>query len=322
MTSNKAFAPILSFLICLAVILPCAAANLKGLELEAMDYRCNKYSPREKIDFIKKYSKAGFAPPTSEESAWLRCFCFLHQSGFVEAQKEARRIVAKNPELASPHLFLAVMQMHSFEDSSALGEIGEALKLRPNFFNAYWIRSNIYLSTGELKLALADLDRAYALCHSDLIRLILTERADLEFRSKNYDAAIRDARMAIAKYVQPLSHNYDLIMHCYVEKKNWTEVIKVANQCENLFPASKYYKFARAKAYFSLAKYPEALRDVQKFMEKAGDARVLGEQKEAIALRADIYEKLGKKGMAEADRQALKRDEDSIYKDTIFMNRK
>lgn len=297
------------------------AADMRGLELEAMDYRCNKYSPKEKTEFVKKYGKELLAEPKSERDAWVRCFCVLHSKDHVAAQNEAQRMIKKFPSLAAPHLFSAVMEMHNLEDSAALGQIGEAIKIRPNFFNAYWIRSNIYLNTGELKLALADVDKAYALCTSDVKRIVLTERADLEFRLKNYDRAIADAKLGIQKYVQPLSHNYDVIMHSYVQKQNWAEVAKVATQVEKLYPTSKYYKFARATAFYKLGKYPEALRDVQRFMEKAGDARVIGEQKEAIALRADIYEKLGKKGMAAADRNSLKRDDESIYKDTIFMNK-
>lgn len=297
------------------------AADMRGLELEALDYRCNKYSPKEKAEFVKKYGGELLVEPKSEKSAWLRCFCVLHSKDHVVAQKEAQRLIQKIPTLAAPHLFSAVMEMHNLEDSAALGQIGEAIKIRPNFFNAYWIRSEVYLNTGELKLALADVDKAYALCNSDLRRIVLTERADLEYRLKNYDRAIADAKLCIQKYAQPLSHNYDLIMHSYVQKQNWAEVAKVATQVEKLYPASKYYRFARATAYYKLGKYQQALNDVQKFMEKAGDARVIGEQKEAMALRADIYEKLGKKGMAAADRNSLKRDDESIYKDTIFMNK-
>lgn len=297
------------------------AADMSGLELEAMDYRCNKYSPKEKAEFVKKYGAELLAEPRSEKGAWLRCFCVLHSKDHVAAQQEAQRLIKKFPGLAAPHLFSAVMEMHNLEDSAALGQIAEAIKIRPNFFNAYWIRSTIYLNTGELKLALADVDKAYALCHSEVIRIILTERADLEFRLKNYDQAIADAKLCIQKYVQPLSHNYDVIMHSYVQKQNWPEVAKVATQVEKLYPTSKYYKFARSTANYKLGKYPQALKDVQKFMENAGDARIVGEQKEAVALRADIYEKLGKKGMAAADRDSLKRDDESIYKDTIFMNK-
>jgi tetratricopeptide (TPR) repeat protein len=79
----------------------------------------------------------------------------------------------------------------------ALQDFSEAIRLKPDFADAFTNRGRIYLLKREYDRAIQDLDRAIELRSTEPFFVDFCNRGDAYFNKQNWDAAIRDYDRAI-----------------------------------------------------------------------------------------------------------------------------
>ncbi len=154
---------------------------------------------------------------------------------FPRARAAARRALEIDESLAEAHVSLAyVMEKYDRDWAEAEKEYQRAIALRPDYATAHQWYAELLTSRGRKKEASAAMQRAREL--DPLSPIIAASDIWLELMFRDYDAAVRSGRSAIAAFPDfPISHSYTA--RALVEKGSNDEAIAMHRRAVSLRPS-------------------------------------------------------------------------------------
>jgi len=141
----------------------------------------------------------------------------------------------------------------------AIADYNQAIKLAPNYAEAYFKRGFIYRDSNHDK-AIADYSRAIKLDPNNTTLGVYVERGKVYEKKGDYDKAIADFGQAIKQ--NPNDANaYDSRGDAYFQKNDYDKAIADYNQAIRLNPNYDDAYFDRGAAYFQKNDYDKAIAD-------------------------------------------------------------
>jgi len=191
-----------------------------------------------------------------------------------------------------------VDQKHIYK---ALPFFEHAIKLDPNFKNAYLARGHVLLELDEDEKGLLDLDRVLKMDPTNV--MALSDRLRAYFELRRFQDAMNDASKLIllAKTPSEKSLAYRWRGKMHVQLKQPTEGIADYSAAMLADPKDHNNYAERAPVYEALGQYEKAIADYSTSIRLSNphDHNLL----KSYSSRGRCYEKIGKKDLAEADRK-------------------
>lgn len=155
---------------------------------------------------------------------------------FPRARAAARRALEIDESLAEAHVSLAyVMEKYDRDWAAAEKEYQRAIALRPDYATAHHWYAELLTSRGRNQEARAALQRAREL--DPLSPMIAAQGIWMELMFRDYDAAVRNARSAIAAFPDfPNAHSYGA--RALLEKGETDEAIDMHRRAVSLRPST------------------------------------------------------------------------------------
>lgn len=295
-----------------------AAADSQALELKNYVHDCARLKPRRMQAVIRETAAANNKPVKSEENLWDKLFYVRYTESTKAARDLAHRSVKEHPTWAVPHLYLANELYLDMNDSAALGEVNKALALRPNFVNALILRAELYRKSGKEKSAIVDADKALKSAKQLNKVIMLEEKARALFALNDFAGCLPVCQQAI-KEAPGQTAMEEMSMQCYLGMSNYKKALELSNARLRRDPYCAFCHYVKGLALHNLGRDREALPEFTAVLKNAGDRRIEGYVKKALVARADAYDKLKMKSLADADRKTLSGDSEGLYKDTMFL---
>lgn len=299
-------------------ILATAAADSQALELKNYVHDCARLKPRRMQSVIRETAEAGSKPVKSEENLWDKLFYTRYTDSTKAARDLAHKAIKEHPTWAVPHLYLANELYLDMNDSEALGEVNRALALRPKFVNALILRAELYRKFGKEKLAIVDADSALKSAKQLSKAIMLEEKARALFALNDFAACLPVCQQAI-KEAPGQTAMEEMAMRCYIGMSNFKKALELSNARLRRDPYCAFCHYIKGLALHNMGRDREALSEFTAVLKNAGDLRIEGYVKKALAARADVYDKLKMKSLADADRKTLSGDSERLYKNTMFL---
>lgn len=209
------------------------------------------------------------------------------------------------------------------EGEEALKLANQAISLNPKCYGAYIERALAYICLGKTEQALADFTTAAGGNERKSEKEARREKADLLFRLNRYSESVKELTTLETKYgslsdgmLYRRSHAYLAMGKPNLAAQDLTTAIKGEPNSERLFEA-------RIKAYMALKDWDKALADCNKCISLCNkEDQSFGNRGDLLALRATIYDKMGKKDLANKDREVAKKTDSANYQNAPFRTEK
>ncbi|BBM85343.1 serine/threonine-protein kinase [Candidatus Uabimicrobium amorphum] len=163
---------------------------------------------------------------------------------------------------ADTHLNRGLLNVQMRQPEKALDDFNAAIRLKPNYANAYFNRGNLFFRDKKWNLALTDYTKALSLDSNNA--LLYYNRGSLYAQTKQVDLALDDFAKSIQinpRYA-PV-YNRRAYIYAYEKKdlkKAFSDFTKAINLDRQFFEAYKN----RGLLYFRHKKYSEAISDFKK----------------------------------------------------------
>ena len=194
-----------------------------------------------------------------------RAVCF-NQGGAPDPAIEAcGRLIAsgkfKGPELAKVYLWRAEAWSSKRDDTNALADLNESIRLHPKIAVAYYNRGRSFSGRGEWVRAIADFDAAIRL--DPKLAAAYVDRGNAFRQQRQPDRAIADYSEAIR-----LNPRHDVAYAnrgvAYWEKRDYDRAINDSSQAIRLQPQKSAYYSARGFSYEGKGELDSAVADFRK----------------------------------------------------------
>lgn len=187
----------------------------------------------------------------------------------VKAYVEKRVLSASfTADESSRRFHEALSAFENAKIDDALKLYDQAIKLDPNFREAYLNRGLIYKYKGEWDKAIADFDQGVKLSYGEVASEIYFERGFAQIQKKNFDAAIADFTSAIARAptrtAQDVVQSYALRAEGYMNKREYAKAASDLNFVIELNPQSSYAYLTRGRAKYEQQDAVGAIADYTK----------------------------------------------------------
>jgi tetratricopeptide (TPR) repeat protein len=252
---------------------------------------------------------------------------FCSEKTFSLVRKRCEAQIKRKPKDAQAHFALGVIDTLLKSYPPAIHELTLSLSLDPRLKEAFTVRANCYISTGDRKAALQDINRAIDLDPVDPSNYATLERyynlsanfdqifGDLDRRiSKNPHNAVLLIAKAIAheKLAEPSKAIDSYSSACLIDPKcaeafnnrgrlqqelsKYDHAIRDFSAAIKLEPTNPYPYRDRASCYAAIHKDKETIADISRVIDLTQDPY-------AYAVRAECYNRMGKPDLAGHDRQ-------------------
>lgn len=205
---------------------------------------------------------------------------------------ECTTAIRLRPEYVNAYLARAAALRALGRDEEALADFTVALRHEPENAELYCDRAGTLRLLGRLPEALADYDRAHALAE-DFARP-LYERGLTHMETEDFDKALADFNAALALDPQD-DAIYRARAHVHFARDDQDRALEDFTEAIRLWPRSAVNLFERAHIFIELGKIDEALRDCDRAI--ALDPQL----PEAYMHRAEAYLRKGDHARALAD---------------------
>lgn len=244
-----------------------------------------------------------------------------------EAKKNIADKLKTNPNWSLLYFLQSDIAELEFREEDQILLLKKALAAEPECVGAAFKLSDYYKETGKPEESVKILKNTLARLPGNLSpeRIeTLKNLSKVQLNLKDYAGAEASLKEAIQLY--PIdSFNHSLLIGVYIESARWKDVKATADQVlksKNIEPSFYYF---RALANFNLGGLKEAERDLDTFISGCStpqhDLQNLPAHsvlKKARELRAEIYEKTGRKNQAAKDRNYLKGLQKEAFDNCIF----
>jgi tetratricopeptide (TPR) repeat protein len=260
---------------------------------------------------------------------------FLSVRDNVAAEKLARAALRAHPQWASPNYVLAKVVDVQLEDIQCIEYFKLAIKASP-----HWLDASI--ACADKLNACEKAAEAVAVCTEALeygaslpkepglamyMRRLRLSKAHALFSLGDFSGAARE--MEVDSAHETLAIRLKFLAECYVRSRQWNKALAIANRIVQHSPNDYSFRLLRAQIYAGMNQPKKAIDDLSQCLQLKkftvsntglGPMDVLAER-EVRVLRASMYDKLGKKELAQKDRAAVKAANDRTYKETVFRTR-
>lgn len=150
------------------------------------------------------------------------------------------------------------------ESESVLDSYDQAIKNRPDDFNAYIKRATLYLSLGKDAKALADFNRVAELKPD--FTLAREQRAKLRIKMGRYDEALEDSTMINDEDRHTISQTQENLAQAraHLEKKDYKTCVALSSAVLEVSPQSSEARVIRASCRIGNNDYFEGVNDLQR----------------------------------------------------------
>lgn len=215
---------------------------------------------------------------TNKESDYnlRKAYELLENKEEAEALKYINKQIEEYPKSVNAYGMRARLLFEQKKYGAALSDINKAIKfwekdINIKQYSLYWWRAVIYSNMDMIDKSLKDYETTYKLAlkeEPDAVHDVLSQRADLHFNRKNYDAADADYRLMLkhneADQVAMIGLTRNML-----ERKDYKGAIEMADKCEKIDGNySEIYRF-RMQAYDKLGETDKAIEDAIKYYDKA-----------------------------------------------------
>ncbi|MBE9056212.1 serine protease [Sphaerospermopsis sp. LEGE 08334] len=185
----------------------------------------------------------------------------------------------------------------------ALADYNQAIKINPDYANAYFNRGNLYDEQKKWELALADYNQAIKI-NPDYAD-VYTNRGVLYYEQKKWELALADYNQAL-KINPDLAEAYNNRGNLYRQQKKWELALADLNQALKINPDLAQAYIGRGLLYYEQKKWELALADFNQAIKINPDLA------EVYNNRGLVYREQKKWELALADyNQALKINPDN-----------
>lgn len=306
---------------------PTTASNTGGMPLyvpEVLD-----------LSILRKAVSVYQREPNNQLAFFDAARYFLGVRDYIAAEKLARAALRAHPQWASPNYVLAKVVDIQFEDLQCIEYYKLAIKASPHWLDASLACADklnaceksaeaVAVSTEALKYC-AGLPKEAGL--TMYMRRLRYSKAHALFNLKDFRGAAREMEIDSAR--ETLAIRLKFLAECYVRSKQWNKALALASRILQQSPNDYSFRLFRAQIYAAMEQPQKAIDDLsqclqlKKYMVKntgLGALAVL-EEGEVRTLRAAMYDKLGKKELAQKDRASMKEATNRAYKETVFRTR-
>ncbi len=235
--------------------------------------------------------------PSYAKAYYLRGFNYIDQRNYAQALLDCNR--ALELDQGSTNARRCAREAHAAIDRyvAKLNELSRVIRDAPDEATGYYDRGNLFLNHNKFDEAIADYTRALEL-HPQMVFAF--------FNRGNAYAAKNDYDTAIVNFDNALTLN-SAFPDCFVKrglahfgKGDIPRAVAEYTKAIQLNPrfADAYLK--RGQALIAVGDYAAALEDLTRYIS-LDPARV-----DIYLLRADIFQKLGRKDLADGDRKTAK----------------
>lgn len=156
----------------------------------------------------------------------------------------ANKLYTKYP--GNPLVYHVLGGIESLEGKyeSSISHLSEAIKLRPQYYDAYFTRGNVYDKLNKYKETIADFSTVIKAGSKHLLDISYFNRGNAFYRTKEYDNAISDYSQAVKINPKHVGA-YNARANCYYFKGNLVEAKKNWKVVYELDPNSTMGKAAK-----------------------------------------------------------------------------
>ncbi|MDQ3930812.1 MAG: tetratricopeptide repeat protein [Chloroflexota bacterium] len=214
------------------------------------------------------------------------------------------------PPEAATHNQQGVAAWEASELDKAVAELSEAIRLKPDYAEAYMNRAKVYRSQEKYPQAIADFTRAIELVPNDGNGYL--ERGLTYWYSNNDDNALSDFARA-SEMLPSVPDPYFYRGNIYLENGQFDKAIEQLDKALNIDPSVRDAYDKRAQAYVGKGDYDSAIGDYTRAIDLAPDDAAY-----FYYGRGEVYRLKGDKVKAIADyREALKQAQDEYLRTTV-----
>lgn len=160
---------------------------------------------------------------------------YSKDSELKQGMAEMKQRLNSNPHDIDALICKALLEARQRNQSAALADLNQAIKEKPNLYYAYLIRSAVNEQAGDVNKALADMTKAYEISHYDDL---LRARGQIQYRAKNYKAAIADLSNGLDEYKEDSSQCYFYLYQSHLHLKDWKNAVHDAQVMVDIEPTA------------------------------------------------------------------------------------
>jgi len=190
----------------------------------------------------------------------------------------------------------------------ALVPLDEAIKAAPGRAQNYVWRGRSLLEIEHPKQAMVDLNKAIELDPNNYLAYQFRARGNFELG--NFQASLKDYTTALDKSTAPLEKADILRLRARVQAALKRNDLSIADFTQSISFERHYSAFMlRGNQYCTLGKYEQAVKDYSEALKHTKDENV----DRLYTLRAQAYEKMGRKDLAQKDFAKAKEGTNSMW---------
>jgi tetratricopeptide (TPR) repeat protein len=195
----------------------------------------------------------------STDAVRLLCSGIEKQDGgdIDGAMSDFERALELQPDLTEAHLMLGIGYYHKTDDTRALEEYDKYLAVIPDNFHAWSNRAAVFLRTGDLAAARADIDRALALNADDPV--LLGNRIVIAREAEDWSTVISDSTWLLEHFPTQAIWLVERGRALGAESR-LAESLADLERAVNLEPTASAYLYRGVTLYY-LGQYEAAVED-------------------------------------------------------------
>ena len=183
---------------------------------------------------------------------------YSKKKDYDNAIADYNQAIKLNPNYVDAYYNRGVAYSEKGDYNSAIADLNQTIKLDPNYARAYTERGFAYLGKGDYDSAIADCNQAIKLNPNDTEAY--NNRGLAYYLKRDYDSAISDYNQAIKLDPNYISAYYNRSAVYFGRKEDYDSAIADYNQLIRLDPNSNNYN-NRGFAYYLKKDYNSAIAD-------------------------------------------------------------
>jgi len=270
--------------------------------------------------------------PNNEIAFWKAGNYLLKTAKVNEIKNLCKEASKSHPLWATPYFILAKLADNGLDDLEAAAYYRRAFELNPNWLAAACGCAQRLVASDKPResLPIADAGLKVAWEHrrtdpsSEFIGPLTRCKAEALVNLKDYDAAAQALETVQPRYrTEPMEKQ---LATCYKASKQWTKCLTATNNYLKNHPDNEDFRLLRAQAYAGTGQWQKAVDDLTANLElhrpmkhRVFTSTEVFRKREVLLLRAQMYEKLGRKDLAKKDRNELNRQMVDSYQEAPFL---
>jgi len=288
------------------------------------DPRYLKLSP----EYLEQYKRE----PNNELAFWKAGNYLLSAAKVDELRNLCKQASISHPQWATPYFMLAKLADSALDDLESAANFKRAFELSPNWPAAALAAVQKLILCDKPREAIPIADAGLKICYenvyysSEFLGQLSRSKAEALYNLKEYAAAAQVLEK-IQKHnrLEPMEKQ---LATCYKASKQWAKCLALADNYLKEHPTNEDFRLLRAQAYSATGQWQKAVDDLtinlnlhRAMKHRIFSATEIFRKQEVLLLRAQMYEKLGRKDLAKKDRNELNRQRSDSYQDAPFINR-